>query len=147
MCQAVWPFHWLRGLKGALPEDFISGKQFPKVFAWIERFQQATAAAAKKAGKPKTVKGPEALKIIEEADFAESEGEVDGNDPTGLKKGEEIEVWPIDSGFSKRDRGRLVALDGREIVVDSKTEGGKHVRIHAPRHGFRIRSVGKGSKL
>jgi hypothetical protein len=117
------------------------------VFAWIERFDKATAAAAKKAGKPKTIKGPEALKTISSADFAESEGQVDSSDPTGLKKGDEIEVCPIDSGFSCKDRGRLVVLNGEEIAIDSRTEDGQHVRIHSPRHGFRVKSAGKGSKL
>jgi hypothetical protein len=83
------------------------------------------------------------LKIIEAGVFAEPEGEVDGNDPSGLRKGDEIEVWPIDSGFSRKDRGRLVRLDSSEIVVESKTSNGKDVRIHAPRHGFRVRKVGK----
>jgi hypothetical protein len=144
---AVWPFHWLRGLKGALPANIISGQQFPKVFAWIERFDKAVSAAAKKAGKPKTIKGLETLKIVSSSEFAESEGSVDENDPTGLKKGQEIEVWPIDSGFSRKDRGRLVTLDGNEIVIDGKTKDGQDVRIHAPRHGFRVRRAGKGSKL
>jgi hypothetical protein len=134
-------------MKGALPPDFISGKQFPKVFAWIERFDKATKAAAQKAGKPKTLKGPDALKTISEGQFAESEGPVDVNDPSGLKKGEEVEVWPIDSGFTRKDRGPLVTLNGTEIVIDSKTEDGQHVRIHAPRHGFRLTSAGKGSRL
>ncbi len=145
MCPAVWPFHWLRGLEGALPEDIISGSQFPKVFAWIERFHDAVSA--KKAGKAKRVNGSEALKLIEEADFAESEGHVDESDPTGFKKGQEIEVWPLDSGFSRKDRGRLAALNGTEIVIDSKTKRGKHVRIHTPRHGFRVSRVGNSSNL
>ncbi|KAG0652078.1 hypothetical protein D0Z07_1178 [Hyphodiscus hymeniophilus] len=144
--EAVWPFHWLRGLKGALPESVISGTQFPKAFAWIERFQQAASAAASRAGKAKTVKGAEALRIIDDAGFAEVEGEVDASDPTGLKKGEVVEIWPIDSGFNSRDRGPLVVLNGKEIVVEGKTRSGKEVRIHTPRHGFRVRRVGK-SKL
>jgi hypothetical protein len=143
---AVWPFHWLRGLKGALPADYISAQNFPKVYAWVERFDQAVKAAAKKAGKPKTIKGPEALEIISSSEFAEAEGTVDETDPTGLKKGQEIEVWPIDSGFSRKDRGRFVKLDGAEIVIDGKTKDGLAVRIHAPRHGFRVRAM-KGSKL
>lgn len=149
MIEAVWPFHWLKGLRGALPADLISGQQYPKVFAWIERFHKAVSAAATKAGKPKTIKGPEAVKTISACGFVEREGEVDPNDPTGLKKGEGVEVWPIDSGFSRKDRGRLVALDGREIVIESKTADGQQVRIHAPRHGFRVRSVAEGgsSKL
>ena len=134
-------------MKGALPEELFSEAQFPKVFAWIERFQQAVAAAAKKAGKAPMIQGAEALSMIEEAGFAEREGEVDGSDATGLKKGEEIEVWPIDSGFNSKDRGRLVGLNGREVVVEGKTKNGKMVRIHTPRHGFRVRRVGQSVKL
>ena len=134
-------------MKGALPAEYISAQHFPKVFAWIERFDNAVSAAAKKAGKPKTVKGPEALASISSSTFAESEGSVDEQDPTGLKKGEEIDVWPVDSGFSRKDRGALVKLDGDEVVIDGKTKDGEHVRIHAPRHGFRVRSVATGSKL
>jgi len=129
-----------------LPADFISPTQFPKVFAWIERFYRAVKAAAQKAGKPKPIKGPEAVKQISSSEFAESEAEVDPEDPTGFKKGQEIEVWPIDSGFNHKDRGKLVGLSGKEIVIESKTKEGKMVRIHAPRHGFRVRAVG-GSKL
>jgi hypothetical protein len=66
-----------------------------------------------------------------------------------LKKGQEIEVWPIDSGFKNKDKGPLVALSGSEIVIETKTKDGKMVRVHAPRHGFRLRSIRKGgsSKL
>jgi hypothetical protein len=143
---AVWPFHWLHGLPGALPPDQISGKQFPKVFAWIDRFDKATQVAAKDAGKPKTLKGPEAEKRISNDEFAESEGEVDADDPSGVKKGDVIEVWPIDSGFSRKDLGKLIALSTHEIVIESKTESGQTVRVHTPRHGFRFRKVG-GVKL
>jgi len=83
------------------------------------------------------------VKQLGRSEFAEEEGDVDVNDPTGLKKGDQVEVWPIDSGFTRKDRGALVGLDGREIVVDGRTEKGERVRIHAPRHGFRLRGVGK----
>jgi glutathione S-transferase len=147
--EAVWPLHWLNGLKGALPPRQISAQQFPNVFAWIHRFDKAVSAAARLAGKPKTIKGPEALQQIVSSEFAEAEGSVDPNDPTGLKKGQEIEVWPIDSGFKNKDKGPLVALSGSEIVIETKTKDGEMVRVHAPRHGFRLRSIRKGgsSKL
>lgn len=141
---AIWPFHWLSTLKGALPSSYISAEQFPKVFAWIARFDRAVREAARVAGKAKTVSGKEALGIIEASGFAEGEGEVDAGDPLGLKRGDVVEVWPIDSGFSHRDRGRLVGLGAGEVVVESRTEGGKVVRVHAPRHGFRVRRVGDG---
>jgi len=88
------------------------------------------------------------MKQISSSDFAEPEGVVDSTDPTGLKKGETVEVWPIDSGFNHKDRGALVSLTGAEIVIQSKTVDGQTVRIHTPRHGFRLRGVeGKSSSL
>jgi len=88
------------------------------------------------------------MKQISASGFAEAEGEVDSNDPTGLKKGQVVEVWPTDTGFNHKDKGSLVALSGSEIVIESKTQDGKVVRVHTPRHGFRLRSVeGAGSKI
>ncbi|KAH6713170.1 hypothetical protein BKA61DRAFT_484311 [Leptodontidium sp. MPI-SDFR-AT-0119] len=144
--EAVWPFHWLTTLPGALPPPLISSSQFPKVFAWISRFDTDTRAAAKKAGKPKTIKGEEAVGIMQKAGFAEGELGVAEGDPSGLKRGEWVEVWPTDSGSRHRDRGRLVGLSMREVVIE--TEGGEvgGVRVHAPRHGFRVRRV-EGGKL
>jgi len=144
----VWPFHWLSTLPGALPPGFICPQTFPKAFAWIKRFDTVVRAAAKNAGKPTTLKGDDAMKQISASGFAEAEGEVDSNDPTGLKKGQVVEVWPTDTGFNHKDKGSLVALSGSEIVIESKTQDGKVVRVHTPRHGFRLRSVeGAGSKI
>ncbi|KAH7350796.1 hypothetical protein BKA65DRAFT_499005 [Rhexocercosporidium sp. MPI-PUGE-AT-0058] len=144
--EAVWPFHWLTTLKGALPPSLISSTQYPKVFAWISRFDTATRAAAKKAGKAKTIKGEEAVGIMQKAGFAEGELGVEEGDPSGLKKGEWVEVWPTDSGSRHRDRGRLVGLSAKEIVVETEEGEVKGVRVHAPRHGFRVRRV-EGGKL
>ncbi len=136
------------GLKGALPADQISAKQYPKSFAWINRFQATVSAAAKSLGKPKTVKGTEAAASIGSSEFAEESGDVDLNDPSGLKKGQNVEVWPIDTGFRNKDKGQLVALSVFEIVIETKTQDGKTVRVHSPRHGFRVRpSSGQISKL
>jgi hypothetical protein len=144
----VWPFHWLTGMKGALPPDQISAEQYPKVFAWINRFQTTVSTAAKALGKPKTVKGTEAAASIGSSDLAEEIGDVDPNDPSGLKKGQNVEAWPIDTGFRNKEKGHLLALSVSEIVIETKTRDGKTVRVHAPRHGFRVRpSSGQGSKL
>ena len=71
-----------------------------------------------------------------------SEGHVDHNDPLGLKKGQDIESWPIDSGFNHHDRGKLVSLTSKEVVLASQSKvGGQEVRIHHPRWNFRIRAV------
>jgi hypothetical protein len=41
----------------------------------------------------------------------------------------------------------LVGLSTREVVIEGRTEDGKEVRIHAPRHGFRVRRAKEGGKL
>ncbi|TGO20657.1 hypothetical protein BPAE_0277g00080 [Botrytis paeoniae] len=146
--EAVWPFHWLTNLPGALPTHYISAQQFPKTFAWISRFDQATRLAAKNLSKPKVLSGVEVLEKVSASDFVEKDECVDSLDPTGLQKGQEVEVWPIDTGMSRRDRGFLVGLSTKEIVIESQTKEGVKVKIHTPRHGFRIRGVGgKGSRL
>ena len=146
---AVWPFHWLLGLKGALPPSLISKETFPKVYTWIDHFSEAVLTAKSSAPRPTTLTGAEASEYVIQAEFAESEGEVDANDPLGLKKGQDVESWPIDSGFNHHDRGRLVSLTSKEVVLASPTKvGGKEVRIHQPRWNYRIRAVsGGGAKL
>lgn len=66
---------------------------------------------------------------------------VDVQDPTGLQKGQEVQVWPIDTGMNNKDKGRLVGLSSHEIVIESCTKDGVKVKIHTPRHGFRIRGA------
>ena len=142
---AVWPFHWLRELKGALPPSLVSKEKFPKVYAWIDRFSKAVSTAKSAAPKPTTLKGAEAVKYVTQAEFSEPEGDVDASDPLRLKKGEEVESWPIDSGFRHHDRGTLVSLTSKEVVLASQSNiGGKEVRIHHPRWNFRTRAASEG---
>jgi len=145
--EAVWVPHWLRSLKGALPSNYISATQFPLTFAWIQRFDSAAKAAASSSPRAPKIMPEEALDIVGRGSFPEPEGDVEVNDPSGLKKGDEIEVWPIDTGFNHRDKGRLVKLDGAEVVIEGKTVKGGAIRIHCPRHGFRVRKVAGDAKL
>ena len=81
---------------------------------------------------------------MRKAGFAEESIGVDESDPSGLKAVEWVEVWPTDSGSRHRDQGKLVGLSGREIVVETGDGEVDGVRVHAPRHGFRVRRVDKG---
>ena len=146
---AVWPFHWVLDIDGALPPSLVSKESFPKVYAWIDRFSKAVSTAKSSAPKPTTLKGAEAVRHVIQASFSEPEGDVDANDPLGLKKGQDIESWPIDSGFKHHDRGILVSLTSKEVVLASQSKvGGKEVRIHHPRWNYRIRAVsGEGARL
>ncbi|RAL61420.1 hypothetical protein DID88_009350 [Monilinia fructigena] len=139
--SAVWTFHWLTTLPGALPEDYISRQTFPRTFAWIERFDQATRSAAKKASKPKSVLGLEALKMVAASDFVETDEMVDIQDPTGLQKGQEVQVWPVDTGMNNKDKGRLVGLSSHEIVIESWTKDGVKVKIHTLDMGLGLRRL------
>lgn len=138
--EAAWIFHWVTGLPGALDKDVVDKDKFPRVYSWVERFQKAVGAAKARV-EVKTVTGEEAAGIIkgEGVDFYEPEAEVDSSEPIvracGLRKGQRIEVWPTDSGAAHRDRGKLVGLGADEVVWE--TDAG--VRVHAPRHGFRVR--------
>ena len=126
----------------------FSAKQYPKVFAWHERFSKAIKAAKAAVAKPTTLKGDAALKRIVEASFAEGESTVDEQDPLGLTKGSEVEVWPIDTGIRHRDRGRVAGLSREEVVLSVKSEAeDKEIRVHFPRTNFRIQAVKEGATV
>lgn len=133
----------MRGLKGALDPDLISSMHFPKVFAWIDRFNGAVAAAKKKVPKPTTLKGDAATERVLTAKLVDSDIGVNASDPLKLTKGQEVEVWPTDSGVHHRDRGSLLGLGDDEVVI----EAGTGIRVHFPRSGFRVAAVGHQSKL
>jgi len=83
-----------------------------------------------------------------DAKFAEKESSVEENDPIGLKKGTEVEVWPIDTGVRHRDHGRLVGLTRDEVVLSVRSEAdGKEVRVHFPRTNFSIQAVNDGATV
>lgn len=63
----------------------------------------------------------------------------------GLKEGQDVEVWPTDTGFRHRDRGRLVGLGRDEVVLEVQSKvGGRMVRVHTPREGFRVQAISGG---
>ncbi|KJZ73904.1 hypothetical protein HIM_06797 [Hirsutella minnesotensis 3608] len=144
--EAVWPLHWMTiGMPpGHLPQDHFSPATFPKVYAWIRRFDAAVSEASAKLGKPKTLKGGEAARLVAQAPWHEAERPVDAADfvaaavQGGIRKGDAVAVRPTDTGTSRTDTGALVSLDKDEVVFETSVEGGGSVRVHAPRHGFRV---------
>ncbi|KAL0467072.1 hypothetical protein QR685DRAFT_533322 [Neurospora intermedia] len=158
--EAVFVLHWVMSLPGALPKEQFNEDKFPRVWKWVERFRVAVGettttptptqqTAAQKKGdssnssKVATVKGDQARDLILGAGWNEDseKKEVEAGEAIvqfhGLKKGMLVEVWPTDSGSAPahRDVGRLVMLDSREVVIENE----KGVRVHAPRHGFRVK--------
>ncbi|KAL8945055.1 MAG: hypothetical protein Q9216_000039 [Gyalolechia sp. 2 TL-2023] len=140
--HAIWPFHWLSGMKGALPPSIFGKDHFPKVYNWIDRFLRVLKTAEDSAPKVTRLEGAEAVKFVTQAELADPDGNVDEKDPLGLRKGQDVESWPVDTGFSHRDRGQLVALTQQEVVLKTQAKvGHKDVHIHHPRMNFRIRAV------
>ncbi|KAM5352465.1 hypothetical protein ACJ41O_005188 [Fusarium nematophilum] len=145
--EAVWPLHWMTGLPGMLPKDRFSPSVYPRVYAWVRRFQGAVSAAKRRNGQPATLTGEEAARLIQGTTFSETVRGIDAEDPVvlaqGLRRGDTVQVWPTDTGSSGRDEGRLVSIDGDEVVYE--TRGGEGaVMVHAPRHGFRVEKISDG---
>lgn len=144
MCdvEGVWVFHWLVGFGPGGLAKVVTKEEFPRVWSWVERFDQEMKRlrGVVKVGK---VGLAEVEEGIRKGGFVEeSQGGVDERDPLGLKVGEEVEVWPIDSGFKQKDRAKLVKLSRDEVVIEKKTNKGEAIKIHAPRWGFRIQKAG-----
>ncbi|KAL8804256.1 MAG: hypothetical protein Q9200_005905 [Gallowayella weberi] len=128
--------------EGALPPSLFGKETFPKVYAWIDRFSATVKAAEDSMPKVTALEGAEAIKSITQADFAESGGDVDEQDPLALTKGQDVESWPTDSGSNHRDRGQLIALTRQEVVLKTQTKvDDTDVHIHHPRTNFRIQPV------
>ncbi|KAK7951268.1 uncharacterized protein PG986_006996 [Apiospora aurea] len=119
--EAVFVFVWLAAM-GALPKDTMGPAVFPRLYGWMGRFIKTAEAAEKENGAAK--------------------GSVDGSNPIvvaeGLKKGDLVKVWPTDSGSGHKESGKLVSMSLREIVVEVQGKEGS-VRVHAPRHGFKVK--------
>ncbi|RYO87953.1 hypothetical protein DL766_010237 [Monosporascus sp. MC13-8B] len=153
--EAIWVLHWVVRMPGALPADIVGPRQFPKVFAWIDRFRRALEERkAAFGGGQKSLAGEEAARVILGAQFAEDqEWEVVEDDPVakveGLRKGMHVRLRPTDTGVLHKDSGRLVGFTRRETVIETRgADGEVLVRLHAPRHGFKVQRVEDGqSKL
>lgn len=137
----MFTLHWLKNLPGALPEDLFSESAFPKVNAWMQRFDETLEVAKAKGPRVAKLPGKQATEEIFAAGFAEPEGEIISNDPLKLSKGDQVEVFPTDYGQFNKDKGTLTTLTNDEIAIN--LENG--LRLHTPRAGFRVQAL--GSKL
>lgn len=150
--EAIWPYHWLTEIPGALPADTFSPTTYPKVYAWIGRFKRAVRETRKALGPAEKISGADAVKLITAASWSEAPGSVDAKDSVvlaeGLKAGDLITMWPTDTGSSHKDTGHLMSISSTEIVIETRAKDvtGTVLRVHAPRHGFRVRKGAAGSQ-
>lgn len=146
MRTACWIFDWLL-LLDSFDVAFFSPKTYPKTFAYRDRYAAAIQKAKESAPQPPELSGPDAVSKILSSGFQESDAELKvEDDPEALKKGDEVEMWPVDTGFGRKDAGKLVGLNVNEMVVSTRSQQdeGKEVRIHYPRWNFEIKKAVNG---
>lgn len=139
--HAAWIFTWLADMDDALPKGIFSAKDFPKTYAWFDRYKAAISKAMKEmdtSGKVRQIEGQDAVKEISEGPFGENQPAIDERDPTGLQGGEQVNGYPTDTGFSRKDAGKLVGLTSQEVVIASKAKNGAEIRVHHPRWNFAV---------
>jgi glutathione S-transferase len=142
----VFSFDWAVHMQMHAEEEnvdvkTINEKKFPRVCAWVERFRKAYKEVAKANGSPGVISSESAIRTILDSRLPEFEDEVIEPDPLCLKKGQIVELGPADFGDSHRDRGTLVALGIREIVIEKAAPTGETLRLHYPRSGFTISTI------
>ncbi|CAI6336923.1 unnamed protein product [Periconia digitata] len=141
--DAVWPFSWLivePGMRGALPEDLISEGKYPRTFAWISRFMNEAMMKRKSLERPETLNGEAMRDRILSATTTCETGFIK-NDPLDLQPEDEVEVFASDYGHGHKDRGAVVGLTSREVVIRNT----KGLHLHFPRWNFRINKVSQSA--
>ncbi|KIW04495.1 uncharacterized protein PV09_04252 [Verruconis gallopava] len=147
--HAAWNLDWAVGLAQLKQEgekgDLFTREQYPKVFAWLDRYKAFVASVHEKDGRAETIGIEETVRKVLSSKYAEPEGDVDALDPLQLKKGQLVEMFPTDSGMNHHDKGELLSISADEVVVKSEVPGGKgHLRIHYPRTNFSIKPLQEG---
>ncbi|KAG6016922.1 hypothetical protein E4U43_002732 [Claviceps pusilla] len=126
-------------LPEALPRGEFSREVYPRVYAWMERFNDAARRARERNARGVLgVKGEEAARLLVRRE-REREGEegyheapsmgIDDVDfetrsRGGLREGDEVVVGPTDTGLSGRDVGRLAGLTAEEVVYETHAGDG-----------------------
>lgn len=141
--HAIWVWDWLFGMSmdmgDFLEDDVIAREKYPKTVTWVARFREHMQDRERQNGPPDILGNQEAIEYIMSSGYTEAAGEVDPSEPLRFSKGQAVEVWPSDSGSAHRDKGHLVSIGVKEIVIESAVPNGQgHLRLHFPRINFRI---------
>lgn len=144
--DAVWPFEWLivdRSMEGSLPEEQFDARNYPRTYAWVQRFMEEVKIARERAAKPARLDGKTMNAKILDASSPTEPTAFESNDPFDLKSGDIVEVFPSDYGQAHKDRGTLIGLTALEIVIRNS----KGLHLHFPRWNFRIRKTAAPSTI
>ncbi|MEL6325112.1 MAG: glutathione S-transferase [Pseudomonadota bacterium] len=116
--------------------DFVEAcfRQAPRTKAWFERLNETTGQS------PEMISGAEAISIAKMAGPRLVAAVVDGEEPQGIRPGEQVAVAPDDYG---RDwvEGTLVHSDSQRIIVSRRSDRAETLNIHFPRSGYLVRRL------
>ena len=155
--HVLWIFDWMfrpkerMGMRDAYPE-MLNRERYPRTMAWAARMEEVVAKAREEVGSQREIGEEEVVKAIEGAEFwRDGDLVVDGNDPSGLKRGDEVDLIALDSapktGSSRRDVGTLEGLTVRSATIGTSTEHGVDVRIHYQRQNVRVAKASGAPRL
>lgn len=155
--NVLWIFDWMlrpkerMGMRHAYP-DLLDPEKYPKTFAWVDRIDQAMQAARRASGEPKRLSDDEAVSMVEKATFWQPDDlVVDATDPSGLRKGDKVDLIALDSapatGISRRDVGKLEGLTVTSATISTTTQNGVDARIHYQRANVRVASASDKPRL
>jgi len=128
--HVAWAVRFVIKSLGLGTEPGFSKDDMPVLYAWVERFIEATKFA------PKDITAEEATKEILSAPPSKLGNDAEA-DPTGLKVGEKVAVTQTDADKTHPVEGKLVHLGINEVVVE--VDSG--VRVHLPRVGQKVERV------
>lgn len=139
--EAIWIFIWLERMKGGLPDEHFGRDRFPRVRAWMDRFNKVLEEAKAKQGPVEDISGDEAARQIKSAAPSYLEPvPIQANDAgakqLGVSLGDHVTVWTSDVPKAKeRDSGKLLKLTNSHIWIEVSTAEGSF-RLQAPRSTF-----------
>lgn len=133
--EMAWPLHWLVSTPGCLPEDLISPKIFPRVFGWVQRLHATVSELECQLPMPRELSGEEAADKIVGSGYNKAPSQVESN-ADNLQQGQLVELWPTDTGSRHKTLGKLIGFNSKQLTIE--TIGEMTVRVHAPRHGFKV---------
>ncbi|KAF2484457.1 hypothetical protein BDY17DRAFT_128733 [Neohortaea acidophila] len=154
--HVLWIFDWMMrpkeamGMAHAYPW-LLNEQNYPRTMAWVKRMADVFNTAQAK-HPPRRISDIEAVKLIESSAFWQAdELPVESLDPTGLVRGEEVDLIALDSasaaGINRRDVGRLEGLTVTSATIGTETKNGVHVRIHYQRTNVRVVQAGGKPRL
>lgn len=147
--HSAWYLDWATSLAQLKQEgekgNLFTSEQYPKVFAFLDRYKAFVAKVHEKDGRAPTISIDETVERVLSSGYTEPEGIVCPLGPLQLEKGQRVEVYPTDSGINHHDKGQLVSIGAQEVVVESEVPGGNgFLRIHYPRTNIAVKPLQDG---